>query len=267
MRQFTFKILLYSAESDHASSQSLLGLLGLRLCSLTRWLSTPRGTNNNNRVLEGLLIALEDSFKVLLDGLQAVLVWFLLVLVDLEMANDHRVIQALELALDDGVYKHLVNHVGVQPRGTLWVFGIISATSSKVLDTVLLRYGRHHEACIVQVWLRMVVIESFLNVAGSSCPTFRPTNGLRLRSLMAIKFRRRKLLLLMLTEEEVFGFGGGSEALDLAVAEAGWLPEGRNIAVTWRLRPQSWRRRLIFASRLLLKNNVLTLDESIKSHI
>ena len=182
------------------------------------------------------------------------------------MANHHRVIQALELALDDGVFKHLVDHVSVKPRGTLWVFGSISATPSEVLDTALLRYGRHHEACIVQIWLRMVV-ESFLNVAGPSCPTLRPMNGLRLRSLMAIKFRGRRLLLLMLSEEEILGFGGGSEALDLAVAEAGWLPERGDIAVSWRCRPQSWRRRLIFASRLLLKNNVLTLDESIESHI
>lgn len=93
------------------------------------------------------------------------------------MANNHRVIQALELALDDGIFKHLVDHVGVQPRGTLWVFGGISATPSEVLDTALLRYGRHHEACIVQVRLRMVVVvESFLNVAGPPCPTLRPMN-------------------------------------------------------------------------------------------
>lgn len=185
MRQLPFKILLNSAESDHASSHCLLGLLALRLGSLTSWLSNARSTNNNNRLLKGLLIALEDSFQVLLDGLQVVLVWFLLVLLDSEMANHHGVIQALELALDDGIFKNLVDHVGVQSRGTLWVFGGISATLSEVLDTALLRYGRHHEACIVQIWLRMVV-ESFLNVAGSPCPTLRPMNGLRLRSLMAI---------------------------------------------------------------------------------
>lgn len=76
MRQLPFKILLNSAESDHASSHCLLGLLALRLGSLTSWLSNSRSTKNNNRLLEGLLIALEDSFKILLYGLQVVLVWF-----------------------------------------------------------------------------------------------------------------------------------------------------------------------------------------------
>lgn len=80
MRQLPFKFLLYSAESDHASSQSLLRLLGLRLGSLTRWLSNPRSSTSNKRLLEGLLIALEDSFQVLLDGLQVVLCGSLLLI-------------------------------------------------------------------------------------------------------------------------------------------------------------------------------------------